>query len=168
MRRVAVLIAAVVLVPVALAAGGRDFRPFHVSGGWHPGDFTNLFSDNGGCGVYQPAESRVAAADSVLTIAWDGLEKPSSADFGQTITYNLRGTLSGQLTDAAGNTFDVSGMFFDRTTATNRGDLQFDGTGRITLTGSAGTLRGDATLRQVTAPNELQLKFLSVKSCAPE
>lgn len=165
---IAAAIAAALVTPVAFGAGGNDYKPIHISGAWTPGIASALYSDNGGCAVYQPlADSRLAALDSSLTVAWEGTAKPSSADLGQTQTYNLKGTVTGYLTDAVGNAFNVSGMFFDRTTATNRVDLLVDGTGRITLSGPAGTISGDAALRVVTAPNELQLQFVSVKTCAP-
>lgn len=160
----ALVLAVLALAPAALAAGGSDYKPLHLSGDWSYG---SLFSDNGGCDVYQPVtDPMAAAAQSALSIHYQGIAKPSSADLGQTVTYNLRGTVSGRITDANGNTFDVSGRFFDRTTATNRGDLQFDGTGQVTLSGTGGTLAGDATLRLVSGPNEVQLHFVSVDECS--
>jgi hypothetical protein len=156
---VCALAAIAVGTPVALGAGGKAFKPIHVSSDW---SYSALYTDNGGCAVFG-----LNAVGSALTIHFGGLEKPSSADYGQTVTYDLKGTVAGQITDANGRTFAVSGTFFDRTTATNRGDLRFDGTGKITLSGSAGTLSGSGTLRLVSAPNEVQLHLSAIRTCSP-
>jgi hypothetical protein len=68
--------------------------------------------------------------------------------------------------DASGNTYTVSGNFFDNTLHSDfGGDLLFSGIGRVTLSGPAGVVVGQAQLNVVNGPVEYDLYFSKIQQC---
>ncbi len=80
----------------------------------------------------------------------------------------LTAWVSGTITDAAGDIYHASGHFTDDGVLDQRppmNDLRFEGSGTFVLAGRGGVILGEATLRAVTAPSELQLAFTDIKVC---
>lgn len=76
-------------------------------------------------------------------------------------TADVRGTV----TDADGQLYTVSGHFSEDAVRADVGD-PFIGTGRLRVSGPGGTIIGDATLADLTAPPEVDLSFDSNAICS--
>jgi hypothetical protein len=79
---------------------------------------------------------------------------------------SLRAEVSGTITDSEGNRYRAVGQFAERGVySLLTRDLRFDGAGTLVLTGPGGVIAGEATLKAVTAPNELQLTYTRIATC---
>jgi hypothetical protein len=80
----------------------------------------------------------------------------------------LAAEVSGTVTTSSGATYHASGHFVDNGVYSLLvQDLRFEGAGMLVLSGPDGLMLGHATLRAVTAPNELQITFTSAAVCRP-
>ena len=79
---------------------------------------------------------------------------------------SLRADVSGTIADSEGNRYRAVGHFAERGVySLLTRDLRFEGTGTLVLAGPGGVIAGEATLRAVTAPNELQLTYTRIATC---
>jgi hypothetical protein len=98
---------------------------------------------------------------SAVVSGWYG---PFDDSFSQHVL--LRAEVRGKITDAHGNTYRATGSFAeDGTHSLAVNDLRFDGAGTLVLAGPGGIIAGQATLRAVTGPNELQLTYTQITTC---
>ncbi len=171
MLLVTLAVAAVVYVTASDASQTPDRT--HVSGTWPQAPDLYVVQAGGsltggltgfGCS-FAPHHDVYTEGDTAhLTATYSGWEGPLPRDGGADQRFSVRTHLTGTLEDAAGNTYNVVGSFLDDTVH-HEWDLRFGGTGRVALTGPAGSVVGTAEFRYVTAPAEWALMFSSVSSC---
>jgi hypothetical protein len=78
----------------------------------------------------------------------------------------LRAEVHGTIMDADGNSYRATGSFTENGTHSLLvNDLRFEGGGTLILAGPGGVVAGQATLRAVTGPNELQLTYTQITAC---
>jgi hypothetical protein len=113
-----------------------------------------------------PHSERIAAAPilSTLSAAVSGWLGPVYGSFFQHVT--LRAEVSGSITGRDGNRYRAVGHFAEHGVYSLLApDLRFDGAGTLILAGPDGVIAGQATLKAVTAPNELQLTYTRITTC---
>jgi hypothetical protein len=165
MKRVLVLAAlAAVTAAVGVSSVGAAPGKIRVSRTDFP-DY--LYTSAPGCPSYVPrdyAEGEAYGTTVTSSIkGWRGLIDPDT----QFQQVNLRARLTGTIQDAAGNTYSVKGNFTDDAFQISQdvSDLVFDGFGRLSFSGPAGTVAGKAEFRFVTGPEEFTLTFTSITKC---
>jgi hypothetical protein len=81
------------------------------------------------------------------------------------LSFRSTADVKGTIVDAGGQLYTVSGHFSEDAVRADVGD-PFIGTGRLKVSGPGGTIMGDATLADLTAPPEVDLSFDSVAICS--
>jgi hypothetical protein len=111
-----------------------------------------------------------------------GSHADSTGPFGANITIHLNGwaaayldtpffsfrstaDVKGTVTGGDGQLYTVSGHFSEDAVRADIGD-PFIGTGRLKVSGPGGTIMGDATLADLSAPPEVDLGFDSIAICS--
>lgn len=168
------ILAAVAAVAAVLGVSAVRAAPIpggtHVSGTYSPPDYLFLGAAGGGDGLTNLGCPFVLhdygdAAEGTLTATYNGWIGPIDQNtFAQQVL--LRSHLSGTVQDVAGNSYTARGNFTDNSTHADAfSDLQFDGVGKIRLSGPAGVVAGTAEFRFVEGPPEDDLLFTSIKTC---
>jgi hypothetical protein len=174
MKRWSFLVGAVALAASAYvsAASAAPIPGAHYeSGTWTSADYVFFGTTQGGPGLtglgcpFVPHDDGVTEAETAhLTAAHKGWYGPQIDDtFFQQVL--IRTKLTGTVEDAAGNTYRIRGHFLDNSTQEIAGDLQFDGPGKMTLSGPAGTISGTADFRYLIGPFEWDFTFSSITRC---
>jgi len=111
-----------------------------------------------------PAFPTTTPVDLRLDAVISGWYGPVFDSFFQQV--QLVADVSGTVTTSSGATYHATGRFVDDGVYSLLvQDLRFDGAGTLLLTGRDGVMFGQATLRAVTGPNELQITYTSAKVC---
>jgi hypothetical protein len=147
----------------------------HVAGTWGQPSFLSLVAPGGdlgggltaaGCSfVPRPADQE--ATTSALSYSFNGWNGPvQDGDFNPNWQVSVRTLVSGTVEDASGNVYHLAGEFLDTSIHyLFLGDLLFDGFGHVTLSGSAGTVTGDAEFRVVNGPLDYAFVFTNIHTC---
>jgi hypothetical protein len=123
-----------------------------------PGALTYL--DTSACPSFPTTTPLDVRLDAVIS-GWYG---PVFDSFFQQV--QLAADVSGTVTTSSGATYRASGHFVDNGVYSLLvQDLRFEGAGMLVLSGPDGIMLGQATLRAVTGPNELQITFTSATVC---
>ena len=118
------------------------------------------FLDTSVCPSFPTTTPLDVRLDAVIS-GWYG---PVFDSFFQQV--QLAAEVSGTVTTASGETYRATGHFVESGVYSLLvQDLRFEGTGTLLLRGSDGIMLGQATLRAVTGPNELQISFTSATVC---
>jgi hypothetical protein len=118
------------------------------------------FLDASVCPGFPTTTPGVIRLDAVIS-GWYG---PASGSFLQQV--QLAADVSGTVTTPLGATYRVTGHFVDNGVHSLLvQDLRFEGAGMLVLAGRDGVVVGQATLRAITGPNELQITFTSATVC---
>ncbi len=154
----------------APVAGGRLVRTTVADAGDIPlnlldspfGSLTPSFLPDAACPLALAPLGAHLEAD--LT-GWEGPTLPVDSELREE---NLHADLHGTVADTAGNHYDVAGTFDESgIPAFTVADVPFQGAGRVTLTGPAGTVTGEALFVDVTAgPPEWDLYFTGAVGCS--
>jgi hypothetical protein len=113
-----------------------------------------------------PQSGRIGATSAlpILSAVVSGWFGPANGSFFQHVS--LRSEVGGSITDPGGNRYRVAGHFAEHGVYNLlAADLRFDGSGTLILAGPAGVIAGQAMLKAVTAPNELQLTYTRITTC---
>jgi hypothetical protein len=81
------------------------------------------------------------------------------------LAFSSTAEVHGTLVDAEGDVNTVTGNFTEGSVRADIGD-PFIGTGRLTIAGPHGTVVGDATLADLSAPPEIDLTFTTIAVCS--
>ncbi len=118
------------------------------------------FLDTSACPSFPTTTPLDVRLDAVIS-GWYG---PVFDSFFQQV--QLDAEVSGTVTTSSGATYRATGHFVDNGVYSLLvQDLRFEGAGTFLLRGPDGIMLGQATLRAVTGPNELQIAFTSATVC---
>lgn len=157
MKRVVGIVAVVLALSFTGLSSAAD--SIYRSGAWEPGMLPAVFVDPVGCGAFVPGPARGVHA---IRVSWSGWYTRID-DFTEDV--DLQASIEGTIDDASGATWAVHGAFAQRGPLATGTDLLFDGTGTLDLVGTPGLVETAASLRIVSAPNEIQLRYTLVVSC---